>query len=209
MALRNTVYRYGAVTMTLHWATALLIVAMIVLGIVMVDVGSGTWLGLSAFELYQLHKSVGFTVLAMTLGRLLWRFANPVPPLPDNLKWWERSLARVTHVLLYALLLILPVTGWLMVSTSIYRDAIPTVYFGWFEIPHIAPMSQAAEEWLKVIHETLAFTLIGVLVLHIAGALKHHLVLRDDVLRRMLPFVALRGGADAHADTQQLRQSDA
>ena len=205
MALRNTVSRYGAVTMTLHWVTALLIVAMIVLGLVMVDLdfGSGTWLGMSAFELYQLHKSIGFTVAAVTLGRLIWRFANPVPPLPDNLKWWERSLAKVTHVLLYALLLILPITGWLMVSTSVFRDAIPTVYFGWFEIPHIAPMSQTAEEWLKEIHETLAFALIGVLALHIAGAIKHHFVLRDDVLRRMLPFVAVRDTANIRAESHK------
>jgi cytochrome b561 len=184
--VRNTARRYGLVAIALHWLIAAAILAMVVLGLVMVELAPGA----AKFELYQLHKSVGITILALSLVRLGWRLVNPVPPLPAGLRAWEARLARVTHVGLYALMMLLPLSGWMMVSASVWN--IPTVLYGVVPLPHLpvlatltdkAPVEQA----LKSVHGLLALSMMALFALHVAGALKHHLILRDDTLKRMLP----------------------
>jgi|APTNR8051073442_1049403.scaffolds.fasta_scaffold00566_33 cytochrome b561 len=185
--LRNSPHRYGVVALSLHWLIAVLIVGMLILGTVMVDLTPGSSL---QFQLYQLHKSFGITILALSLARLGWRLANPAPPLPNDLQPWERFLARVTHVSFYVLMIGMPLTGWMVVSASVWN--VPTVLFGTIHLPHLPILStlenkKPVEDVLKEIHESAAWVVIALLVLHVAGALKHHLVLKDDVLTRMLP----------------------
>jgi cytochrome b561 len=185
--LRNTRERYGLVAIALHWVIAAAILGLLVLGVLMVRLPPGSSL---QFELYQWHKSVGMTVFALSLLRLGWRLANPPPPLPANLRPWERALARVTHLGFYVLMLALPFSGWMMVSASVW--GIPTVLYGVIPLPHLPILStlenkKPVEDALKVVHEWLAIGMVALLLLHVTGALKHHLVLRDDTLARMLP----------------------
>jgi cytochrome b561 len=174
--------------MTLHWLIAFGIMGVIVLGSIMADLTPGTAL---KFELYQLHKSIGITILTLTLVRLAWRLANPVPPLPLTMARWERGVARFTHIIFYVMMLAIPLSGWMMVSASVWN--LPTVLYGVVELPHLPVLStlenkKPVEDALKEIHETLAWWTVGLLILHVAGALKHHFVARDDTLRRMLPW---------------------
>lgn len=180
--------RYGLVAIALHWAIAAAIIGLLALGTVMVRMTPGSGL---QFELYQLHKSIGITVLALSLFRLGWRLTHPVPPLPATLKLWEAKLARFTHWAFYVLMLALPFSGWMMVSASAWN--LPTIIFGLFRLPHLPVLStlsdkKPVEEALKDVHEWMAIAVFALLLLHVAGALKHHLLLRDDTLIRMLPW---------------------
>ena len=173
--------------MALHWTIAGAIIALLAIGAVMVRLTPGSSL---QFEIYQLHKSLGITVLALSLLRLVWRLFDPAPPLPVNLQRWEAALARVTHLGFYVLMIALPLSGWMMVSASVWN--IPTVVFGAFTLPHLPVLGslqdkKPVEDALKEVHEALAIGMFGLLLLHVAGALKHHFVLRDDTLARMLP----------------------
>ncbi|MGF1562765.1 MAG: cytochrome b [Geminicoccaceae bacterium] len=182
MALRNDLQQWGWPAKWLHWLVALIIAGMIPVGFYMVDLPNGT----DKFELYQLHKSFGFVVFCFVVVRLTWRAMNPVPALPEHLKTWEVRAAKFTHVGLYVLLFAMPITGWLMASAA--PLGIPTMVFGLFALPSVVPPSEALYNALSTLHGTLALILLAIVALHIAGALKHHLVYRDTVLRRMLPF---------------------
>jgi cytochrome b561 len=115
MRLRNTPENWGAAAKVLHWVGAALIFAMLGLGLIMVHAGIASG---PKFEAYQLHKSTGFLVLAVTLARGLWRTANSPPALPDGMRPWERRLARALHLGLYVLILAMIASGWPMVSAS-------------------------------------------------------------------------------------------
>jgi cytochrome b561/polyisoprenoid-binding protein YceI len=180
--------RYSAVAIVLHWTIAALIVLQVVL--------AGRMEGPPTPQSYavtQLHKSVGITVLILTLARIAWRLLRQPPPMPATLAPWERRLARWTHAGFYLVMLGMPLTGWIMVSTS--RIAVPTLLFGevpWPMIPGLHGLDPAAR---KLWHDLaqgghgaiikLAYLLIG---LHVAGALKHQLFADDEpVLARMAP----------------------
>jgi cytochrome b561 len=183
---------YGLVAILLHWIIAIVIVALLAMGAVMVRMTPGSSLQL---EVYQFHKSLGIAVLALTAVRLAWRLFHPQPPLPANLKPWEMALARVTHLGFYVLMIALPLSGWMMVSASVWN--IPTVVFGAFTLPHLPVLGglenkKPVEDALKETHEALAIGMLILLALHVAGALKHHFVLRDDTLARMLPAIRVR-----------------
>ena len=147
----------------------------------------------------QLHKSIGITVLLLTLVRIGWRLVNHPPPLPDHMARWERWAARATHYLFYLLMLAMPLSGWAMVSSSPLLRAHPTVLFGVVPWPTI-PFGQIDSDTLhglsklfQATHDRLALVAYATIALHVAAALKHHLIDRDDVLTRMLPLLpALR-----------------
>jgi cytochrome b561 len=179
--------RYGRVAMILHWLIALAIVTMLGLGAIMVDLPRGSP---EKFQLYQVHKSLGLTVLGLSLVRLGWRLGHPPPPLPAGMASWERLAARGTHIVFYVLMIGLPISGWMMVSASPWN--IPTQPWGLFTLPHLPwfathPDKEGLEGVLKALHETAAWTMAGLIVLHVAAALRHHFVKRDLVLLRMLP----------------------
>lgn len=164
----------------LHWTIALAIVLQVSLSARM----EGR--SLEAFAVTQLHKSVGITILLLSLVRLAWRLMNPPPPLPSDLARWERVLAHAVHAGLYVIMVGMPLTGWLMVSTS--RIEIPTLLYGVVPWPHLPLHGAAWHEAGELGHETLAKLLYGLAALHVAGALKHQLFSRDEpVLPRMLP----------------------
>lgn len=182
--------RYSAVAIVLHWLIALAIVTLVVIGIVMTGLPDTELT--RKFTLYQWHKSLGITVLLLSLLRLAWRLTHRPPPLPDTLKPWERLAARATHIGFYVLIIVIPLLGWAMVSASPYN--IPTVLYGEIPWPHL-PVPKSAFEAFKAGHVWLAFGAVALLVLHVAAALKHHYILKDDVLARMLPFMRRSQGA--------------
>lgn len=181
--LRNTATGWGWPAKLLHWSMALLVVGQWTLGVWMVGLGDDQLV--RKFQLYQLHKSLGLTLLGLALLRLLWRVSGPVPDLPSTVPAWQRSAARASHRVLYLLMLALPVTGFLMAAAS--PLGIPTVWFGLVRIPHPIGPDARLEEVLKLVHGTLAWVLAALVLLHVGAALKHHLLDRDEVLRRMLP----------------------
>ena len=182
--------RYSIVAIVLHWLIAVAIFILLGLGFYMTGLPDSA--AAEKLKLYQLHKSIGITVLVLSLCRLGWRLMHRPPPLPEHLAAWEKVLARLTHGLFYVLMIVLPLSGWAMVSASPWN--LPTVLYGVLDWPHLPYFSTVAdkktmEALLKEIHEILAFGTIGLIGVHMAGALKHHFMDRDDVLARMLPFV--------------------
>ena len=140
--------RYTGVAVALHWLIAVSILFQIMLGWRMDDHGNSA----VTFLVFQLHKSIGITILLLSLARLGWRLANPPPPLPAQLKPWERWLAHATHLGFYAIMIGLPLTGWLLVSAS--KTNIPTLLYGvlpWPHIPGVAELAPPAKlVWHKV-----------------------------------------------------------
>jgi len=175
--------RWGAATMGLHWLSAVLVLALLALGWFMVhgDIEAST-----KFDLYQLHKSLGFLSLAFLLFRLCARLAERSPPAPASMGGWERRLATLAHAAFYALLLIAALSGWLRVSSAIIP--IPSRFFDLFVIPNLVGPDQAFSDTMASLHYVVSRLLIALLALHVAAALKHHLIDRDDVLSRMLPL---------------------
>lgn len=184
--LRNSSNGYGWIAIAFHWSMAFMIVGMIGLGMYMHQL---PLTDPATFALFQLHKSIGFVVLALTVLRLVWRLANPSPALPATMPAWEKAAAHLGHLGLYGLLFAIPLTGWLMVSASPWN--IPTILFGAVHMPHLSVpealgTKAEAETLFKDLHELFAWLLILLLVAHIGAALKHHFLARDGVLLRML-----------------------
>jgi len=182
--------RYSAIAVALHWTIALCILALFGLGIVMTSLPPSD---LSrTFALYQLHKSLGITVLLLTVARLVWRLTHPAPPLPESMSLWERRAAQTVHAAFYVLLLLIPLVGWALVSSSPLN--IPTVLFGAIPWPHLPvlpdlPYKKEVEAVLKDVHGALAYGAAVLMVLHIGAALKHHFITRDNILARMIPIL--------------------
>lgn len=191
--------RYTAVAIVLHWAIAFAILLMIPLGFWMHITAEHGNVSESVFRAFQLHKSIGLTVLALSLVRLGWRLLNPPPPLPEHMPAWERFVAKATHWAFYALTIGLPLTGWLYVSTgwSVHDDAplpVATHYFGLFTVPALFGLNQAGDETRSAAaeaafttHWVLAYAAIGLAVLHVLAALKHQVFDKDEVLAHMIP----------------------
>lgn len=173
--------RYDTVAIVLHWAMAAMILGLLVMGFVMTAQKPGSAL---QFQLYQGHKSVGITVLVLALLRLGWRLAHHPPPLPAAMPSWEKRLAHGGHAILYLLMLAMPLLGWAVVSTSPFN--IPTILYGVVPLPHL-PLPHDLNAIAKLLHGMGAWTMIVTLAGHAGAALRHHHLLGDDVLRRMLP----------------------
>jgi len=183
---RNSRLRFGWVAMGFHWLMAAGILFTFGLGLYMTALEVGP----EQFALYQLHKSLGVTILLLAVLRLLWRLVNPVPPLPPGMAGWERGLAHVSHYGLYVLMVLVPVIGWCVVSVS--PLGLPTFLYNQVEWPHLPFFAgvadkAAAEASFAQAHEVMAWLLAFLFFLHVAGALKHHFIAKDDTLRRMLP----------------------
>ena len=209
--------RYVAAAIILHWAIAAAILFMIPLGWWMGDALHDPSTQAKAIAAYQVHKSIGLTVLALSLARLALRFAFPPPPLPEAMKPWERKLAVATHWIFYGLMIGLPVTGWIYVSTqwSVERNAplsVPTLWFGQFEVPHLLGLGglpNALRATIAVLaeftHSKLAWAAILFAVMHAGAALKHHFLDRDDILTRMVPGLRPLGAPKAAAKFEPIR----
>ncbi|MEM1111379.1 MAG: cytochrome b/b6 domain-containing protein [Pseudomonadota bacterium] len=190
--------QYTAAAILLHWAIALAIIANLALGWWMRDAILVPGSQASAVVVYQVHKSLGLSVLALSLLRLGLRLIYPVPGLPDGMPTWQRVGATATHWLFYGLMLGLPLSGWLMVSSQ-WRDGapleVPTLWFGLFEVPHLFGLHEADAAIRDVsygrslmAHEIMAIGAAALLLLHVGAALKHQFKDRDGLLLRMLPL---------------------
>lgn len=180
MQIGNSVRQWGVVTKTLHWV----IVVLIIVQYTLAEVADDLPLGLQKFTTLARHKSIGLTIFGLAVIRLLWRWTQATPLLPDTLKPWEKALATSTHFALYLLLFVMPITGWLMSSAANF----PVSWFGVFTLPDLVAPNRDLQDLLHEVHENLFRVLVALAVLHAAAALKHHFWLKDDVLKRMLPF---------------------
>lgn len=171
--------RYKPIVVAIHWLTAALIVTQVWLGFTFHDLPKGTP---ERAELFTMHKTLGVTIFILALIRLAVRLINPPPPYPDELAKWERAFAVWTHRAFYFLIIALPLTGLAAVS----KGGPSTELLGGFEIPTI-PLPELGEA-----HEILVYTTLALLVLHVAGALKHQFIDRGPSADRMWPFRSTR-----------------
>jgi len=177
--LRNTADSWGAPAKLFHWVMAALILAQIALGVM-----AASWrVSPAKLELFFWHKSNGMLILALVALRLLWRLANSAPALPSGMAAWECTAARLSHLLLYALMIALPLTGWIVNSAS----NIPFRIFWLIPLPAIVAPDEATAGLAALVHGGLAALLALVLIAHTSAALRHHFVKRNTVLTRMLP----------------------
>ena len=171
--------RYTQPAIGLHWLIALIVFMLFPVGLYMADLPVSP----TKLKLYSYHKWAGVTVFALALLRVWWRATHAAPPLPASMPRWQQAFAHATHHLLYLLLFAIPLSGWLMSSAKGFQ----TVYFGVLPIPDLLAKNKELGEQLEVVHMLLNYTMAALLAAHIAAALKHHFVDRDDILTRMLP----------------------
>lgn len=168
---------YTPVTKGLHWLMAVLIIGLLVLGIYMHELP----LSPEKLQLYSWHKWAGVTVFLLVWLRLAWRLTHRPPALPEAMSPLMRLAAHVGHATLYGLMVVIPLSGWLMSSAK----GVQTVWFGVLPIPDLLARDKALGDLLKQVHEVLNWLLMLTLAGHIGAALWHHFVLKDDTLRRM------------------------
>ena len=185
MQFRNTRTSWGALSRLLHWAMAGLILFQIVYGFYMVNFVENP---LEQFPMYQTHKSWGFVALVLLVARLSWRLANRATPVLPDMPHWQKLAAHGGHLGLYVLMIVMPISGWLMASASPLQDlfGIKNEVFGLFEMPDpFVPGDEALETILSAIHMWGAVAFVFLLAAHAGAALWHHFGKRDDVLTRM------------------------
>ncbi len=170
--------RYSNVAIVLHWTIAVLLIGNLGVGLLfdtIKDYDKSLF-----FTLIDLHKATGITILALAVLRLVWRLMHPAPPLPDHMTTVERVLAKLSHWGFYVVMLALPLSGWAMVSASAKR--FPISWYGIFDIPFLP----VVKGWnYGGLHGLLGWLALAMIVLHIAAALKHQYMDRDDIFARM------------------------
>jgi len=183
MPLKSTEQRWGTIAKAFHWLMALGIIAAGVLGLVMTDMERG----LAKVSVFAVHKSIGLTILALFLLRLLWRFFDR-RPIDEPMPRVQRVAAHAVHGVLYVFMLAMPLSGWLYNSAKGY----PLQWFKQFNLPALVGKDEGLADFAIAAHEWMFWVLVAVLVAHVGGALMHHLFERDNTLLRMLPFGRLR-----------------
>ncbi len=171
---------YTRTAIALHWLIALLIFCLFPLGIYMADLPFSP----GRLKLYSYHKWLGVTVFLLALARVAWRLGHPAPP-PAAMSAWQRITSTATHHLLYALLIAVPISGWLMSSAKGFQ----TVYLGIIPLPDLLTKDKTLGDALQLVHQILNFSLGALVITHATAALKHFFVDRDEVLGRMIPFL--------------------
>ncbi len=173
--------KYSLSARWLHWSIAGLLLVQIPLAWYMVDLP----LGPDKLEKYTWHKSLGMLLFALGVIRLVRGLVGSRPPLPVDTPRYQKILARTVQVLLYLVIVIMPISGWLMSSAA----DVPVKLFGLLTLPPLIAPDKALVEVFEEIHEAQAFALLTLVSLHFLGALKHHFINRDNVLHTMLPLV--------------------
>lgn len=180
MTLKNTADRWGPVSQAFHWIIVLLILCLAIVGLTMGELPKTP----KYFWVYTAHKSTGLLVLALVIARLGWRwYAGKPEPVPGTPTWQER-IATVTHWLLYGLILLMPVSGWLYDSASGLR---PFRWYGLFDVPKLSPPDESLRNLSHEVHEWGFWVLLALVVAHAGAAFYHHFFQRDATLTRMLP----------------------
>jgi cytochrome b561 len=188
MPARSDAARWGSVAKFFHWAIVIAILVQATIGLVMVELPKRP----GTIPVFTFHKSLGLTIFAFAILRLLWRAFDPHPAYPATMPRWQVVGARAGHALLYTLIFVVPLSGWLFDSATALR---PLYWFGLIHVPSLTGgRDDAIKEFAEAAHETLFWILATVAAGHAAIALWHHFHDRDDILRRMLP--GRRGAAD-------------
>ncbi|TQV72020.1 cytochrome b [Aliikangiella marina] len=177
--LKNSPKKYGLVAKFLHWLTAITVIALFAVGLWMVDLDYyDAWYTKAPYY----HKSVGILLGLLMVLRMLWRISNTTPVPPKNHQLWEIQSARLAHGLFYLLIFLMIISGYL-ISTADNRSID---VMGWFEIPSLGSLIDNQEDTAGLIHEWLAYVLIGLASIHGIAALKHHFYDKDETLKRMI-----------------------
>lgn len=175
--------RYSTTAIALHWLLGLALIGMLGLGVYMTDLPFSP----SRLKLYNWHKWAGVSLLALSLVRLLWRLTHRPPALPAAMEQampgWQKWAHHGTHLALYGLFFAVPLSGWAYSSAA----GFPIVFLGLVPLPDFVPVSEPLADILQLVHATLAFTLAGLALVHIAAAIKHQWIDDDGLLQRMLP----------------------
>ncbi len=172
---------YTRTAVYLHWLMALLVFVTFPVGLVMHEMA----LSPDKLRMLSYHKWLGVTVFVLVMVRLVWRATHKPAPLGISMPQWQRMAAQAVHVLLYALLFAIPLSGWLMSSAKGFQ----TVYLGILPLPDLLAKDKVLGDALSALHEVLNVTLLVLVATHVAAALKHHLVDHDGTLARMIPFL--------------------
>ncbi len=180
MPIRNNSAQWGWVSIGLHWLTFILIIGLMMIGLLLDELPKSP----KYIWVFNLHKSTGLTVLALTLLRLGWRLVSPAPAPVEGTPRWQDGIAKLTHGALYALLLAMPLSGWLYDSASGLR---PLRWFGLFLVPKLSGIDPDIKAFALQAHETIFYLLASLLLVHAAAALFHHYRLHDLTLVRMWP----------------------
>lgn len=175
----QTEKKYSPLAIALHWLMAIGIIGLVALGFYM----TGLSLSPRKLQLYSWHKWAGIIVFVLLLARISWRLIRRPPPLPGHMNRFEQGVAHAGHALLYLLMFSIPLSGWLMSSAM----GIQTVLFGVLPIPDLLERNRELGQMLAMLHGNLNLLLVVVVLGHIAAALKHHIIDKDNVLARMLP----------------------
>lgn len=176
--------RYNTLARALHWLTVALLLAIMPLGLIMGGLPRGTLQN----TLFITHESLGLTILALTTLRLVWRLARPAPPPSARLTPLERKASGAVHALLYLLLFIMPITGYLFVT---FRG-IELSFFGLVHVPALVTAAKPRAQVAIFVHSNLQWAIYALAALHVGAALQHYFLRRDDVLQRMLPALRRR-----------------
>lgn len=176
MELSNTEEEYGLIARLFHWLIAVIVIGLLPLGLFMTGMENSPL----KLEAYAVHKSFGLLVFFLGLGRIVWRFVSPPPDHLESHEHWEVTLAAASHFWLYVCIIGMPLTGWLMSSAMEF----PVPFFG-AQLPHLIGKDEHLGELFRDAHGIIAYTLLFVLGLHVAGALKHHVIDKDETLSRM------------------------
>ncbi|QDA57918.1 cytochrome b [Thermomonas aquatica] len=194
MPFKNTRAEWGSVSKLLHWLVVVLILVMAWIGLRMGDMPNGP----DKIATYAMHKSIGISILALVLLRLSWRLYAGAPAAVPGTPAWQERLASLTHWALYALLLAIPLSGWVLNSAS----GFPLQWFGLFNLPAIVGRDHGLHELAEEVHEWLFWAMVALAVAHAAAAFYHHLFQRDATLARMVPRGWLR--TDASSENQDV-----
>lgn len=184
MALRNSDTQYGAGSKIFHWVLAIMLLGMYAFGTYLQNVEFTPDKIGDQIRLIGIHKSVGTTILALVILRLLWRLINPQPPLPEDTPKIERFAAHAVHGILYLAMFALPITGWIYSSLA----GFPVSVFGLFTLPDLVPVNKDLTDLFHSIHGFCGDVLIVAFAIHVGAALFHHYYRKDTILLRMLPF---------------------
>ena len=176
---RNSATEWGWAAKALHWIGATMILLLLVHGWWMTHLAPRP----DRLAHYAGHSALGYDLLALSVLRLLWRWINPVPALPVELRPWERRAARFGHFSLYVLIFVVSVTGWLLATT--FRAPMTADLFGINVPPLVTSVDRSVRGWIEESHMLLAYVLAAFVAVHVLGALQHHLFKHNDVLRRM------------------------
>lgn len=177
--IKNTSDSYGSIAKSFHWIVGLMMIGLIIAGLIMTRMEAGAL----KWDIYGLHKATGILVLALVFMRAIWRARNVQPDSHPNHQKWEKHLAHSAHIGLYIMMIGMPLTGWAMSSAGGH----PISLYGLFTVPPLLDKTPDLAKIFNLVHEYMGYAMIAIILLHIAGALKHHVIDKDSTLRRMLP----------------------